>query len=101
MLSGQRTAGADEAWSPVAVPQTADQDPVPLVGGVHELAIAKVDADVAQATSVGVGKDQHVAGLQAAGRHAWATGQLAGLVVRQSHAKLSVDPHAKAGAVEA
>ena len=99
--SGQRTTGADEARAPVAVPQATDQNPVPFVDGVHELAIANIDADVAQATSVSVGKDEHVTGLEIIGRNARSTGQLAGLIVRQSHAKLAVDPHNKAGAVEA
>src|SRR5437899_6887154 len=99
--SRERATGTDKPRRPVAVPEGAHLYTVGLVDGVHKSTIAQVDANVTQAATVGVGEHQHVAGSEVVGVDALATGQLACLVVRHRHTELAVDPHHKAGTVEA
>jgi hypothetical protein len=56
---------------------------VTLVNGMDELTIAHVDTDVAETTPVGIGEYQHIAWQQVFSADTLATGQLAGLIVRQ------------------
>src|SRR5207302_6061417 len=67
-------ARADQARRPVAVPQVADGHAVGLIDGMHEAALAEIDADVAQAVTVGVREHQHVAWFEVVRAHLWATG---------------------------
>src|SRR4051794_24800334 len=62
-----RATGADQARRPVRIPEIADGDAVALVHGVHELAIAQVNADVAQTCAVRVGEDEDVARREVVG----------------------------------
>src|SRR5205085_12267378 len=97
----QGSTRSDQTWTPIAIPEIADDHAVPFVRGVHELSGAHIDSGVTQAGLVGIGEDQHVAWPQVVGGDTRTAVQLARFVVRQVDAELAVDPHYESGTVEA
>jgi hypothetical protein len=71
-----------------------------FVRGMHELTIAHINADVAQAATIRVGENEHIARLEIGGGDLVPSGQLTSFVVGQCHTELSEDKHDKASAIE-